>query len=262
LVVAAFLTAPTAFCLHSFYIEAVFCALGFWSYLFALRRQWAWMGLCLIPITASRVTAVLFVGLCLLEFWRSKDWKLRGVLSWPALWFPAAFAGLAAFMGYMKVISGDALGMFHALKAAPAWSYHVFNPNIIATGWKEAKITGHFLLGDIPQPDWSWTLISHVLPVLGLVLLFAASVYLFVVLRSKGVPLALFGVATIVMLTMNSNVVSVHRYLLPVPVLYLALVLLADRRPKLRPAVYVVLYANSLLQAALFLSFISGNWTG
>jgi hypothetical protein len=57
-------------------------------------------------------------------------------------------------------------------------------------------------------------------------------------------------------------VVSVHRYLLPVPVLYLALVLLADRRPKLRPAVYVVLYANSLLQAALFLSFISGNWTG
>jgi hypothetical protein len=103
---------------------------------------------------------------------------------------------------------------------------------------------------------------SHVLPVLGLVLLFAASVYLLVVLRSKGVPLALFGVATIIMLTMNSNVVSVHRYLLPVLVLYLALVLITERRPKLRPTVYVVLYANSLLQAALFVSFISGNWTG
>jgi Gpi18-like mannosyltransferase len=91
LVVAAFLTAPTAFFLHAFYSEAVFCALGFWAYLFALRRQWAWNGLCLIPITASRVTAALFVGLCFVEFWRSKEWRLRGVLSWPVLWFPAAF---------------------------------------------------------------------------------------------------------------------------------------------------------------------------
>jgi hypothetical protein len=262
LVVAAFLTAPTAFFLHSFYSEAVFCALGFWTYLFALRRQWLWMGLCLIPITASRVTAVLFVGLCFLEFWRSKEWKIRGLLSWPLLWFPAAFAGLATFMVYMNALTGDALGMFHALKAAPSWSYHVFNPNIIATGWKEAKITGHFLLGDVPQNDWAWALFNNALPFIGLVLLFVASVYFFSVLRSKGLPLALFGIATIVMLTMNSNVVSVHRYLLPVLVLYLALVLLAERRPKLKPTVYVVLYANSLLQAGLFLSFVSGNWTG
>jgi hypothetical protein len=75
-------------------------------------------------------------------------------------------------------------------------------------------------------------------------------------------PLALFGIATIVMLTMNSNVVSVHRYLLPVLMVYLALVLLAERQPKLKPAVYVILYGNSLLQAGLFLSFVSGNWTG
>jgi hypothetical protein len=90
------LTAPTAFFLHSFYSEAVFCALGFWTYLFALRRQLAWMGLRLIPMTASRVAAVLFVGLCFLEFPRSKEWQLPAALSWLVLWFPAAFAGLAA----------------------------------------------------------------------------------------------------------------------------------------------------------------------
>ena len=39
-----FRSAPAAFFLHSFYSEAVFCALGFWAYLFALRRQWLWMG--------------------------------------------------------------------------------------------------------------------------------------------------------------------------------------------------------------------------
>ncbi|MFG1639848.1 hypothetical protein ACGFMK_06155 [Amycolatopsis sp. NPDC049252] len=260
LVVAAFLSAPTAFFLHSFYSEAVFCALGFWAYLFALRRQWLWMGLTLIPLTASRVTAAVFVGLCFLEFWRSKDWKLRGLLSWHLLWFPAAFLGLGAVMAYMKVQTGSAFASFNALKGVASWSYHHFDPNIVKTLWTEGKITGHALLGDTRMD--SWTLMSHVLPLIGLVLLFVSSVYVLVALRSKGVPLALFGFASIVMLTMNSNVVSVHRYLLPCLVMYVALVLFGERRPQLRGTVHVVLYANSLICGAIFLRFVSGNWAG
>ncbi|WP_370968194.1 mannosyltransferase family protein [Amycolatopsis sp. cg9] len=260
LVVAAFLTAPAAFFLHSFYSEAVFCALGFWAYLFALRRQWLWMGLTLIPLTASRVTAVLFVGLCFLEFWRSEGWKPRGLLSWHLLWFPAAFLGLGGVMLYMKLQTGDALASFHALDGAKSWAYHKFAPNFLATLWDEAKITGHALLGDTPMSEW--TLMSHVLPMIGLGLLFASSVYVLVALRSKGVPLALFGFASIALLTVNSNVVSVHRYLLPCLVMYVALVLFGERRPRLRGAVHVVLYANALICAAIYLRFITGFWAG
>ncbi|MEV7092339.1 hypothetical protein AB0M80_05805 [Amycolatopsis sp. NPDC051045] len=260
LVVAAFLTAPAAFFLHSFYSEAVFCALGFWAYLFALRRQWLWMGLTLIPLTASRVTAAVFVGLCFLEFWRSKDWKLRGLLSWHLLWFPAAFLGLGAVLVYMKIQTGDAFASFNALKGVKTWSYHHFDPNILGTLWGEAKITGHALLGDTRLD--AWTLMSHVLPMIGLALLFVSSVYVLVALRSKGVPLALFGFASIVMLTMNSNVVSVHRYLLPCLVMYVALVLFGERRPQLRGAVHVVLYANALVCGAIYIRFITGFWAG
>ena len=103
---------------------------------------------------------------------------------------------------------------------------------------------------------------SYVLPPIGLGQLFVSSVYVLVALRSKGVPLALFGFASIVMLTMNSNVVSVHRYLLPCLVLYVALVLFGERRPQLRGAVHVVLYSNSLICGATFLRFVSGNWAG
>src|SRR5262249_5360848 len=94
LTVGLFLTAPAAYFLHVMYSEALFCALGFWAYLFALRRQWTFMGLCLIPLTASRITAALFVVLCLVEFARAKEWRPRAILSWQLLWFPAAFAGL------------------------------------------------------------------------------------------------------------------------------------------------------------------------
>jgi hypothetical protein len=100
LVVAAFLTAPTAFsCIRSTAKRSL-CS-GFLGLSFRFAASKLWMGLSLIPITASRITAVLFAGLCFLEFWRSKEWKIRGLLSWPLLRFPAAFAGLAAFMVYM-----------------------------------------------------------------------------------------------------------------------------------------------------------------
>jgi hypothetical protein len=101
-----------------------------------------------------------------------------------------------------------------------------------------------------------------VLPTIGLALLFVSSVYVLVALRSKGVPLALFGFAAIVMLTMNSNVVSVHRYLLPCLVMYVALVLFGERRPQLRGAVHVVLYANALVCGAIYVRFITGFWAG
>ncbi|KZB84002.1 hypothetical protein AVL48_35555 [Amycolatopsis regifaucium] len=260
LVVAAFLTAPAAFFLHSFYSEAVFCALGFWAYLFALRRQWLWMGLCLIPLTASRITAAVFIGLCFLEFWRSVDWKPRGLLSWKILLFPVAYLGLGAHMLYMKLQTGSATASFTALESASTWSYHKFNPNILATALTELKVTASALLGHSPMT--AWTLMSHVLPTLGLVLLFAASVYFFVALRSDGLPLALFGIASLVMLTINNNVVSVHRYLLPCLVMYLALVLLAERRPKLRGVVYATVYLNSLICGAIFIRFTAGHWAG
>ncbi|GLW93197.1 hypothetical protein [Actinokineospora globicatena] len=259
LVVAAYLTAPTAFFLHVFYTEAVFCALGFWAFLFALRRQWVWMGLVLMPLTATRITAVLFVGLCFLEFWRSRDWRLRGLLSWHLLWFPASLAGFAAYTVLLKIMTGDPLAMFHAYEHAKSWAYHVTNPNFVGTFLTEVGISWDALATRMPT---NWQLLSHVLPVVGLVVLAACSVYLFVALRKDGLPLALFGLASFAMFTFNSNVVSVHRYLLPCVVIYIALVLAAQRHRVLRPALHIYLYATTVVQAMIYLLFVAGYWAG
>ncbi len=260
LVVVAFLTAPTAYFLQSFYTEAIFCALGFWAYLFALRRQWHWMGLALIPLTATRITAALFVGLCFLEFWRSKEWKLRGLVSWPVLWFPAAFLGLGAHLLQMKLVTGNAMAGFDPAMMEKYWSYHRLNPNVVSTGWITTKTALRSMFGDLPL-DQGY-LINVVLPFIGLALLFVSSVYVLVALRWKGVPLGVFGFASMVLLTINGNVISVHRYLLPCLVMYVALILVGERRPKLRYGVNLLLYVNSLICAVLAICFAGGAWTG
>jgi hypothetical protein len=260
LTIAAFLTAGTAFYLHSFYSEAVFVALGFCAYRFALGRRWVPMGLCLLPITASRVTAVLFVLLCFLEFWRSKNWKIRGLLSPHLLWFPASLAGFAGFAVYLKIVRGDALAMTHAYKAGPGWDYHVFNANILSTLSRELGICRRALTGQLPLDHW--ILVNHLLPVIGLAVLVATSAYAIGVMRGPGIPLGLFGIASVVMFTLNSNLVSVHRYLLPCVVIYLAMVHATERFRTARPAVFGYLYLSSLVQAVLMVFFVSGVWAG
>ncbi|MEU4804893.1 mannosyltransferase family protein [Actinosynnema sp. NPDC023587] len=259
LTVAAFLTAPTAFFMHAYYSEAVFCALGFWAFLFALRRQWVWMGLLLIPLTATRITAALFVGLCFLEFFRSKDWKPRGLLSWHLLWFPAAGLGVVAYAVVLKVVDGDALAMFHAYDTVTTWGYHQADPNIFGTVYRELVASWDALASGRPT---NWQVLSHLLPTVGLIVLLASSVYAFVALRKDGIPLAAFGLASFVMFTLNSNVVSVHRYLLPCLVIYVVMVLAAQRRPALWPVLHGWLYLSTLVQSAIFLLFVSGNWAG
>ncbi len=257
LAVTAFLTAPTAYFLHGFYSESLFCALGFWAYLFALRRQWHLMGAWLIPLTAIRITSVLFVGLCFLEFFRAQEWQWRKLLSWNVLWFPAAFIGLEAYALYLKLAYGDALAMFHAYDLHQSWPYHVFSLNFPGTIWHAVTTAVEGVFAKKP-PD-NWTLVSDIIPVLALVALGLAAGYVLRVCRGAGIPLAVFGFVSIVMFTLNSNVVSVHRYVLPCLVVYIAMARLAERA---KPFVYGLILTHTVLMAFLYSLFVAGKWSG
>ena len=258
--VAILLSAPTAFYLHVFYSEATFVALGFTAYLCALRRRWVPMGLCLMPLTASRITALLFVGLCFLEFWRAHGWNVRRLASPHLLWFPAGLLGFACYALYLHLVNGDALAMFHAYDAGPFWSFHVFDPNIAATLAAQVTEVVDVVTGDAAFTNH--TFVDQVLPLAGLAGLVTASGYLVVVLRGDGVPLAGFGAAALVMFTLNSNLVSVHRYVLPCLTIPVAAALLAARHPTARPVLLGAAYVGVLLQSALVVLFVSNQWAG
>jgi hypothetical protein len=218
------------------------------------------MGLCLIPLTASRITAVLFLALCLLEFARAHGWWPHQLLRWPLLWFPTSALGFGGYALYLGIVSGHPWGMTTAYSANKDWSYHHFNPNIADTLWKELTDVCGRLFGS--RPFTNTTLVNEFLPLLGLALLLAASVYLIVALRGPGVPLGVFGLLAFVMFTLNSNTVSVHRYLLPCLGLYLALALLITRRPAWKPVLHGVGYLGALVQAVLFVLFTSTVFAG
>lgn len=253
-----FLTFPSAFFMHAFYGEAVFIAIGFWAYLFALRQKW-WAACILLAIlTASRLPSLLFVALCGLEYLRAHDWSIKQAFTRNLAWFLLTPLGFLAYGTYLHFVRGDFLAMFHAYHATEDWTYQVFSPNIFLTLAGTVKSIGDALLSH----QFTYEIfVNQLLPLLAVAGLAASSIYCIIRLRSKGIPLTVFGFLAIIMFTLNSNVVSVHRYVLPCIVLYVALALWW--RPGKRQFIaYTFIFISLVLQLYLYVKFISGAFAG
>ena len=223
--IALVLTAPTAFFLHVFYSEALFMALGFWAYIFALRRHWLYVGILLGLLTAVRLPALLFVGLCGLEFMRAYGWKFKKIFNKQLLCFLLAPIGFVAYGIYLFITRADFLGMFRAYQSTSDWVYQVFDINFIKTILRATYEVFRASIGQ--RPFDTDIIINHLLPVIALFVLAISSLYLLLQWRKndKYIPLSIFGLASIVMFALNSNVVSVHRYILPCLTIYIALLI-------------------------------------
>ena len=258
---ALFITSPAAIFLHLFYAEGVFCALAFWAYLFALRRQWAAMAITLGLLSSVKVTAVLVIGLCVFEFIRSEDWKVRKVVRNPrVLWFLAAPAGFVCYAAYMWWLRGDWLAMYHGYHATTDWSYQIFNPDFMRPILSATKSSLLLIIGK--NHYISNTLVNETLPLCGLALVGVFSLYIIKYVRGKFLPLGIMGLLSIVFLSINDNLISVHRYLLPSVILYVIPVFFITTRRRLLPLIYVVMAGGVLLQGFLLLLFISDRFAG
>lgn len=253
------LCAPTAFFLHVFYSESLFMALGCFAYLFALKKQWLAMGILLAFITASRLPGILFVGLCALEFARAHEWRVRKIFNKNIFYFLLAPIGFLLYSLYLGWLRGDPLAMFHAYTATNDWSYHVFNPNVFQTVGRVSFEVLRVLLGERPlNLDM---LVNHVLPLLSLGLLAASSMYL-LFQKGKYIPLGIFGIASFIMFTLNNNVVSAHRYVLPCLSIYIAVLLLTSKY-RLQGVILIAVCALSVpLQLLLYFVFVGNRFAG
>lgn len=236
--VALFLLSPAAFFLHQFYGEAIFAAIGFWAYAFALQKKWLYVGILLALLTASRLPSLLFVGLCGLEFLRAYDWNIKKALNPKILYFLLAPIGFITYGLYLLAVRGDFFAMFSAYKATDDWIYQSFNPNFlypIARGCYQIILA---LTSRLPLN--SELLVNVAVPLFSLTILLGCSLYLIFKYRGKGIPLGIFGLVSIVFFTLNNNLVSVHRYILPCLGIYIALTLIYTQHHRLRPLVVAV----------------------
>lgn len=222
LVVLLFLTFPTAFFMGQLYTEALFCALSFAAYYFALTKQWPKMGVMLALLTATRLPGVLVVLLCGLEYLNQHQWKIKKALNKNLLWFFLAPIGFLAYGLYLSAVRGQFFGMLKAYSLTTDWTYHKFDPLFIKTIFKEIVIvfTNPFSTNRLNLGNY---IVNHLMPFLSLVLLAIASIYTIKKFKQKGCARGIAGLASIIFYTLNSNIVSAHRYVLPSFVIFISL---------------------------------------
>lgn len=242
------LLSPAAFFLHMFYGEALFIAISSWAYVFALRRQWLLACTLLGVLTASRLPALLIIGLCGLEFLRSYNYSIKKALNPKLLYFLITPIGFIAYGLYLKVIRGDFFAMFSAYDATNDWTYQIFNPNFLYPIAKGAYQTILATIGHMPLT--SELVVNVVIPLFSLTLLLICSIYLIRV-KGAGIPLGITGLVSIVFFTLNSNLVSVHRYTLPCIGIYVALSLAYIAHKKIRPYIIALSCIGFFIQLTL-----------
>lgn len=254
--VLIFLGFPSAFFMHAFYGEALFIALGLWAYLNALQKRWWVTGLLLALLTASRLPSLLFVALCGLEFFQAYGWKMKKIVNRNLLWFLLAPLGLIAYALYLQVARGDFLAMFHAYSATNDWTYQKFNPNIFGTLYETGERVVQSALTLHPTYE---VFINYALPLFCIVLIAASAFYLWK--KPHGIPLALFGFLSIILFTLNSNVVSVHRYALACLPLFIAAGVLAKHK-KAAVTLIILGVLSYGVQLFLYMKFIHDIFAG
>jgi hypothetical protein len=255
-----FIASPAAFFLHVFYSEAVFIALGAWAYLFALKRQWGYMCALLAVLTASRLPSVLFLGLCALEYLRAHQWKFGRILKLRStLWLLTTPIGFLSYSAWCYYVSGDPLAMFHAYKAPDGWPYQVLNLNVAETVLQSTTLSaGEVLAGRTNKP----LIVNHILPLLSVTILLVGSLWGIFRKKGVGIPLGIFGVLAATMFTLNSNLISVHRYVLACTPLFILYALFLLQHPRLKWVSYLVILGMLILQLGLYILFITGNFAG
>lgn len=254
------LISPAAFFMHVFYTEALFLAIGLLSYLAALHKRWLLMGILLGFITATRLPGILFVALCFLEFFRAYDWKVKNLFNKNVLVFLFAPLGFMAYSAYLYFVQKDWLGMFHAYSYTNDWAYQQFNPNVIETILRAAYQVCRAVIG--LRPFDNDIVVNHLLPLLALGAIVGSSVYFLFRVKKKFIPIGIFGLLAVVMFTLNNNLVSVHRYALPVFGIYLCVALLWGRSQKLKYFIAAAGIGSLLLQIFLFKRFVEVIFAG
>lgn len=260
--VILFITSPAAIFMHFFYTEAVFCAIAFTAYMFALQRKWLLMGILLALLTSTRLPSLLFIGLCGLEFMRAYDWNIKKIINPNLLYFLLAPLGFLLYGAYLLLVRDDFLGMFTAYSLTKDWAYQVFNPNIFETYHFAINRLVEVFSTDIPLDEGQ--LVNYLMPLVALAILLASSIYLILAKTPQrvGIPLGIFGIVSVIFVSLNSNLISVNRYVLPCLGIYIVIALISIKSKYLNILFYVCCYAGILLQAYLLILFINNYFAG
>lgn len=244
---------PFSYFLSAFYSEALFCALTFGAFLFARRRVW-WASCVLLALaTATRFAGVVAVIAVFVEYLSSRGFSLRR-LDRRAWWFLLGPLGLVAYMWYLQRHFGDALYFKNAYRYG--WGFELFQPNILSTFRNELSTLWNLLVHHRGDLTWKDAFVTESV-FFGSWVLGAAAIGSAV--RKIPVSYVVYGFASLLLFCLNSNFISVNRFLVPLFPLFL----IGVAHTRRSETAYSLLLASSAVGLGVFLTmFSNGFWTG
>lgn len=240
---------PTSFYFGSVYTEGLFFALVVWSFYFARKGQWLWVGVLGALASATRFLGVFLLPVLLVEWIlarRGKNVKgSKGRWVWVGLILIPL--GLFSYMYYLYQTTGDALAFLHTLtwfgeqrSATPILLPQVF--------WRYAKIAL-----DIPRTDP--LIFTFLLELATSVAFLVLSVIAFFKMR---LSYAIWLFLGYLLPTFSGSFSSLPRYVLPLfPAFILIALLLKERSLFVKLAVICILF---IILGISTVMFVRGYW--
>lgn len=244
---------PTSFFFGALYTESLFflCVIG--AFLSAERHNWLLAGVFTACATATRIVGIFLVPALLIDLWL--QWRefhkpqLREFLSsqWRSVcWIAFGSIGLIGYMVYLWHTFGDPIYFLHVQSEFGAGRSEglVIYPQVV---WRSLKM----LFTVVPDSWRYYTLVLEFLAgCLGLVgLLFAA-------VKSR-ISYSIFALGAFALPTLTGTFSSMPRYILICFPLYLLIIRLTERRPRLQWCILVISAVSMVLNCMLF---IQGYW--
>jgi hypothetical protein len=246
-----FMFFPMAYFLFAFYTEAVFCALGFGAFYFARKRLWAASCFLLALVSAVRLPGLMFVLAVFVEYLSSKQWSIKKIDK-NILWFLISPLGFLSYMFFSWKVVGDPFMFKNAYNYG--WGYQKLNLNFIHTIFGAAHGA---LMGFVHRSPGSLEGAVNI----GYEAFSWFAVLALVISRWQRLPISyiVLCLSSLILYILNSNTVSVNRYVFTLFPIYLVMYSWV----KNRPTAYGLLLGCSAATMGLYLTmFSNGFWTG
>ena len=177
---------PTAFFLAAPYPMALFLMLVIGSIYFMRQGRWWAAGLVGALATASRASALLLVGIFVLEYLRQREWSVRRIRA-DAAWVALIPVGLLSYLAFAAVRIGNPLAPFDA---QDYWEHRLDWP------WTGVLRVARYVAGNM-GPDFTLFPVVDLALVTLMAVLLVLAVYGPYRLRPDQWPLVVFGLGAL-----------------------------------------------------------------
>jgi Gpi18-like mannosyltransferase len=231
---------PTAYFLHAAYTESLFLALTIASFYYARKDKWAFSGVLGMLAAMTRITGIMLLPIMLIEYLHQREFKKENIRK-DILWIFVIGIGFAIYIILNYITYADPLKFLEIQSSH--WGMHLSLPT------KGFFYAWGSIFWHTPADGMSYGLFQLVFCILGLIL----TIYSFFRLR---LSYSLYALATWLVVTSTSFMISVPRFMLTVFPIFIILAILG-RRKEINYAVIFI----SLILYALFLSqFVRFRW--